>query len=140
MFRKAVRGLAILALAIVLALALAGPAMAMGLGQVEEGSYITDLIRTAEANSASLVGLVMALTTIAGMFGLAGKTQLGFALTLGILLGGGAQIAEIGVPIDFAGWFALLIYGLVVGASAVGVYETGKKLLKKPDLPQVVIK
>lgn len=110
------------------------PVLAAGPNQVEDGSYISDLIQKATENSASLVGLVMALTTIAGMFGLSGKVQLAFALTLGIVLGGGAQIAEIGLPTQFSGWFALLIYGLVVGASAVGVYETGKKLLKKPPM------
>jgi len=135
MFQKfAIRTVIVLVLAIALAIGLTMPGLAAGVGQVEDGSYIGDLIQTAQTNSINLVGLVMALTTIAGMFGLAGKGQLAFALGLGILLGAGAQIAEIGTPIDFAGWFALLIYGLVVGASAVGVYETGKKLLKKPTL------
>ncbi len=133
MYQKtAIRIVIVLVLTFALMVGLAVPALAAGSGQAEDGSYIGDLIQTATDNSASLITLVLALTTIAGMFGLAGKAQLAFALTLSVLLGGGAQIAEIGMPMDFAGWFALLIYGLVVAAGAVGVYETGKKLLKKP--------
>ncbi len=134
MFKRMFLRLYMMVLVVLLALALAGPALAAGLGQAENGSYIGDLIQAATNNSASLITLVLAMTTIAGMFGLAGKAQLAFALVLSILLGGGAQIAEIGMPTDFAGWFALLIYGLVVAAGAVGVYETGKKLMKKPSL------
>lgn len=85
-------------------------------------------VETAVQNASALIPIVIAIGTLLGRFGLEGKAQLGATIGVGFALAASAQIAELGVPVDFPGWFAVLIFGLIVPLSAVGVYETGKSL------------
>ncbi len=75
-----------------------------------------------------LVLVVMGLVTwISQAFNLAGKQSLIASMVVGLLLGAGFQISQ-AMPGDFSGWFAVVIYGLVLGLFASGVYDTGKKI------------
>lgn len=83
-------------------------------------------IQAALINTAILQLPIMALVTLYGKFGAAGKVQLALSLLTGFALGAAVMIADLGMPADFAGWLALVIYGLMPGLVASGVYETGK--------------
>ena len=82
-------------------------------------------------NAPMVIAAVMALTFLAGRFGLKGKAQLGFALGLGSLAGSGLQIAELGVPQTFAAWYWLVIYAVVMAATPSLLYDNGKDLMTK---------
>ena len=76
-----------------------------------------------------LFWLVMALVTLLGKLGVSGRWQLACALGLGLLLGVGyqASLAPLSLWTD---WFGAGLYGLALGLTASGVYETGKKLVQ----------
>jgi hypothetical protein len=78
----------------------------------------------------AIIFIVIAFTYFAGTFGLAGKGQLAFALILGLLLGGGAQLARF-APATFADYFSILVYALVMAATPPLLYDQAKELLKK---------
>jgi len=78
-----------------------------------------------------LTPIVMAIVTILGNFGVAGKWQLLSSAIVGLILGVLSMIAQLGVPVDFAGWFGYVIVGLVTGLTASGVYDTVKKATEK---------
>ena len=52
------------------------------------------------------------------------------SMGIGLILGGGYQVAENGVPIDFAGWFAVIIFGLAIGLVASGLFDAAKNIVK----------
>ena len=79
-------------------------------------------------NAPILVMVVMGLVTLYGKFGLSGKAQLASSLATGVVFGAAFQIAALGLPDSFAGYFSVLIYGLMIGLVASGVYEVGKNL------------
>ena len=75
-----------------------------------------------------LILVVMGLVTwVSKTFALTGRSQLVASMAIGLILGGGYQASQ-AIPADFAGWFALAIYGLALGLVASGVYDTGKQL------------
>ena len=78
-----------------------------------------------------LIFVVLGLVTLYGQFGLQGKVQLASSFATGLILGGAYQLAEMGVPAGFAGWFAIIIYGLALGLVATGTYETYKQVINK---------
>ena len=59
-------------------------------------------------------------------FGVQGNILKGVSMGVGLVFGGGYQIASLGVPADFAGWFAFAVYGLAMGLVASGVYDAVK--------------
>ena len=61
----------------------------------------------------------MALVTLYGRFGIQGRAQLALSLLTGFVLGVIVMIADLGVPVDFAGWVALVLYGLIPGLVAI---------------------
>ena len=83
----------------------------------------------AAVNGIPLLFVVAGLVQVVGQFGVKGKAQLAASLVIGLVLGLGYQIAQLGAPADFGGWFAAVIYGLGLGVVASGLYETAKKLL-----------
>jgi hypothetical protein len=88
----------------------------------------------ASAESAPiLVMVVLGLVTLYGKFGLSGKAQLASSLATGIVFGAAFQIAALGLPNSFAGYFSVLIYGLSVGLVASGVYEVGKNIASRTN-------
>lgn len=52
------------------------------------------------------------------------------SLLWGLVLGGGYQLAA-GVPSTFAGWFALVIYGLALGFLASLFYDEMKRVIDR---------
>jgi hypothetical protein len=87
---------------------------------------LVEFIQAATVNTAVLLPIVMALVTLYGKFGIQGKAQLALSLLTGFVLGVVVMIADTGLPASFAGWVALVLYGLIPGLVASGVYETGK--------------
>ena len=77
---------------------------------------------------------VYALTTISGQAGLTGRAQLFFGLILGGAFGLAGYVAQLGWPIDFAGWFALVIFTVLAAIIPTGVYEAQKKAAEKGAL------
>lgn len=87
---------------------------------------LKEFIQAAAVNTTILLPIIMALVTLYGRFGIQGRAQLALSLLTGFVLGVVVMIADLGVPVDFAGWVALVLYGLIPGLVASGVYETGK--------------
>ena len=90
-------------------------------------------LKAAVTNTAVLLPLIMAITTLAGKFGVSGKAQLVTSLVTGFILGVATQIASVGMPVSFAEWLALILFGLVPGLTASGVYEAGKAAIAKAN-------
>lgn len=60
------------------------------------------------------------------------------SMLLGIVFGGGYYIAQNGLPVSFAGWFQLVLIGLVLGLSSCGLYDYSKKFMSGTNsLPPV---
>ena len=95
---------------------------------------VREFLQAAAMNAAILTPLTLAIVTYLGKLGVAGKAQLAASMLVGAALGVSAQIASLGVPQDFAGWFALVLFGLVPGLTASGVYETGSHLANRAGL------
>ena len=94
---------------------------------------LVQFLDAALKNGALLVPAVIALTTLYGRFGLKRRWQLLGSVATGFLLGVGAQVSAVGTPVDFAGWFALLLFGLIPGLVASGLYETGLHIASKEN-------
>jgi len=88
--------------------------------------FVNDVLPT----TAALLPLVMAIVTYLGKLGVQGKLQLVSSLLTGLVLGGASMYFQI-VPVTGVDWFATVLYGLVLGLSASGVYEVGKDLVEK---------
>jgi len=80
-----------------------------------------------------VVLIVLGLVQLYGKAGVSGKWQLFSSLFTGIIIGGAFQVAALGTPATFAEWFAVVMYGLLMGLTATGTYEVGKKLLSRPE-------
>jgi hypothetical protein len=52
------------------------------------------------------------------------------SMAWGLVIGGGYMLTK-GIPDAFAGWFAVVIYGLAMGLVASGLYDTVKTLAEK---------
>ena len=78
-------------------------------------------------NGISLVTLCLGLVELTKALGVKGNWLILESTLLGALLAVGGKIAASGVPVDFAGWFSLIILGLVAGLSASGVYKVANK-------------
>ena len=90
-----------------------------------------EFIQSAAVNTAVLLPVVMALVTLYGKFGATGRLQLALSLVTGFILGVAVMIADMGLPTNYTGWVALVIYGLIPGLTATGVYETGKHVAER---------
>lgn len=77
--------------------------------------------------AAGLLPLNMSIVRGAEKFGISGKWQAGLAVVTGLGLGIGLQIASFGVPSEFAGWFYVGLFGLIVAGGSIGTYEVIKK-------------
>jgi hypothetical protein len=69
---------------------------------------------------------VLGLGTFYGKLGLTGRVQLLAAFITGFLVGGGFQVASVGVPVDFSGWFYVALSAILMGLMPSGVYEAVK--------------
>ena len=91
----------------------------------------TNFFQASKENGVFVFLIVIGLNTVLGAFGVKGKWQLLSGLLLGLVTGGLFQIAGLGTPVNFAQWFSVVAYGLIMGLGSVGLYETGKKLATK---------
>lgn len=76
-----------------------------------------------------LILVVIGLVEWVKRFGVAGKALNVASLLVGAGLGVAYQVSQ-GVPVDFAGWFAAVIYGLALGLVASGIYDAAKSAAK----------
>ena len=72
-----------------------------------------------------LVLIVLGLVEWAKGFNVQGNALRGVSLVIGLLLGVGYQLS-VAVPVDFAGWFSAVIFGLGLGLVASGLYDAAK--------------
>ena len=69
---------------------------------------------------------VLGLGTFYGKLGLTGRAQLLAAFLTGLVSGGAFQIAAVGMPADFTGWFYVALSAILMGLMPSGVYEALK--------------
>ena len=65
-----------------------------------------------------------------GKLGVVGRWKLIVSLLIGLLLGGGYQLSQ-DIPNTYAGWFAVVIYGLAMGLFASGLFDLSKETVQK---------
>jgi len=97
---------------------------------------LTKFFEASASNAPILVLVVLGLVTLYGKFGLKGKAQLASSLATGVVFGSGFMVAALGFPNTYAGWFSVVIYGLMIGLIATGVYETGKEVITRATTRQ----
>lgn len=84
-----------------------------------------------------LIGGVPLLIVIFGLvefsksFGLKGNWLTIFSMLLGLLFGFAFKIATEGMPVGFAGWFVVLVFGLALGLITSGFYKFADSRLPK---------
>lgn len=71
----------------------------------------------------SLIVLVFGLVEFLKKTGLAGIWLTVASLVLGIIFGLAYRIVQSGMPVTIPDWITIVIYGLVVGLTASGVYD-----------------
>jgi len=71
----------------------------------------------------SLVVVVFGLVEMVKSLGLRGNWLTVVSLLIGLALGMAYQIAKAGIPVDFAGWFSVTIFGIALGLVASGFYK-----------------
>jgi len=76
----------------------------------------------AVVNGIPLVVMIAGLVEFAKKFGLTGEWCTALSMALGLLLGVAYQV-QAGLPTDFAGWFAAIIYGVALGLATSGLYD-----------------
>ena len=67
--------------------------------------------------------VVFALVEFVKSFGLKGQWLTIISMLLGLALGICFQIAQGGLPADFAAWFSVVVFGLMLGLIASGFYK-----------------
>lgn len=72
-----------------------------------------------------LVLIIMGLVEWVKGFGVEGQALRGVSLAVGLALGVGYQLS-VAVPVDFAGWFAAVVFGLGLGLVASGLFDAAK--------------
>ena len=70
-----------------------------------------------------LSAVVFGLVEFIKSFGLRGHWLTIASMLLGLLFGVSYQIANAGLPAGFAGWFAVAVFGLMLGLVASGFYK-----------------
>ena len=80
------------------------------------------LFANIEVAGVPLLLVTLGLVQFVKGFGLSGNIVKGVSLLIGFLLGLGYQFS-VAAPVDFAGWFAAVVFGLGLGLVASGVYE-----------------
>ena len=70
-----------------------------------------------------LVAVIFGLVEFIKSFGLKGRWLTIASMLLGLLFGVSYQIANAGLPASFAGWFAVAVFGIMLGLVASGFYK-----------------
>jgi len=78
-----------------------------------------------------LVLFVLVLTMWLGdVFNAQGKQKMVISMVVGLVFGVAYQIS-LALPGSFAGWFAVVVYGLGLGLLASGSWDAGRVMLEK---------
>jgi len=77
-----------------------------------------------------LVLVVIGLVEWFKQLGVQGNALRYVSMAIGLVIGIAYQIS-LGLPADFAGWFAACIYGLGLGLVASGIYDAAADIVKK---------
>jgi hypothetical protein len=93
-------------------------------------------LQAAAPLATAVIFVVMAITYFAGRLGLEGRGQLIFALSLGFFLGGGLIIAST-EPVNYADWFFVVLYALIMAVTPSLLYDQGKELMIKAVRSQI---
>ena len=81
-------------------------------------------------NGAPLLALIIGLVEFAKHLGVTGQWSMVLAMVLGVLFGVLWYVYAQGLQVeDFRFWFEAVVAGLVLGLSASGLYDVGKKWL-----------
>lgn len=80
-----------------------------------------------ELSPVLLLLLVMGLVEFAKKFGLKGNAVIALSMGLGVVFGLLYQIATLGAPPGFSGWFVYVVFGLIFGLAASGLWDLGKR-------------
>lgn len=87
----------------------------------------------ASVNGIPLFAVVLGLVQYVKTLGLKGKELRLVSMGIGLVLGGGYQISTLGAtPYTYSVAFGVVIYGLVLGLVASGVYDV---ITNKPQGP-----
>ena len=70
-----------------------------------------------------LSAVVFGLVEFIKSFGLKGHWLTIVSMLLGLAFGVSYQIANAGLPVGFTGWFAVAVFGLMLGLVASGLYD-----------------
>ena len=73
-----------------------------------------------------LLAFVLGLVQWVKGFNLQGAQVKIASMVIGILIGVGYQFSTV-PPVDFAGWFGVIIFGVALGLVASGLYDVAKK-------------
>ena len=82
-------------------------------------------------NGVPLVFVVMGLVEFIKRRGVTGNALSYVSMGLGLVLGGGYQISQIGVPTSFSTWFGVGIFGIGYGLVASGIYDVGDAMVDR---------
>jgi hypothetical protein len=83
-------------------------------------------------NGIKVVPLIIGLVQFLKSMGVSGTKALRACFAgIGILLGLGAQISANGLPLGFAGWFGLVLYGIALGLVASGLVDAVSDAVKR---------
>ena len=80
-------------------------------------------ISTLLVNGLPLSAVVFGLVEFIKSFGLRGHWLTIASMLLGLAFGVSYQIANAGLPAGFAGWFAVAVFGIMLGLVASGLYD-----------------
>ena len=78
-----------------------------------------------------LIFVIIGMVTFMRQLGLVGRGLTVASLVWGLVIGVGYQISVLGVPLDFAGWWAIIIYGIGLGLLAALFYDTFKGVIER---------
>ena len=76
-----------------------------------------------------LLFVVFGLVAWIKSFGVSGNWLRFASMIVGLLFGVGFMFSTVGFPTEFAGWFAVIFYGIGLGVVASGVYDGLKAAL-----------
>jgi hypothetical protein len=81
-----------------------------------------DIFSNVAVAGVPLLAFVLGLVQWIKGFGMKGNYVKALSMGVGVVFGVGYQYATV-PPVDFAGWFAALVFGIALGLVASGIYD-----------------
>jgi len=82
-----------------------------------------------------IMALCLGLVEAAKRAGAKGQVSLYISLALGAAFGVFAYLAEYRLPVSFAGWFAVIAFGVLCGLAASGIYDFARGKVTRQEPP-----